>query len=231
MDEALVTPLVDLTGATSASLQFDHWFRRYETEIADLDVRSSATGGAWANVRRWTGTSSPNPEHVTVDLAAHAGRSDLQVRWRYYDADFEWTWFVDNVIVSYTAPAGCATHPCPNVAGGPPPISTLHADRGLPDGSRLVVDWNAPCAPERAKILYGPLDQVGSHAISGAVCSVADPAVWEPVPSGSLWFLVVPDRADGTEGSWGQATSGERNGNVPSGQCGSTVKDTSGSCP
>jgi hypothetical protein len=94
-----------------------------------------------------------------------------------------------------------------------------------------VIDWDATCGPERTKLLYGPLDQVGSYVVGGAQCAVADPMVWDPVPPGSLWFLVVSDREDGTEGSWGQATGGERNPGVASGLCDSTVKDTSGGCP
>jgi hypothetical protein len=231
MDEALTTPAIDLSAATSASLTFDHWFRQYQNEIADVDVRSGATGGVWTNLRRWSGASSSNPEHVVLDLTAHAGRSDVQLRWRYYDADFEWTWFVDNVAVDFIAPGGCQSHPCLGAPAGPPPVPSLHADRALPDGSRIVVDWDDTCGPERAKILYGPLDQVGTYAVSGAVCAVADPATWDGVPAGNLWFLVVPDRADGTEGSWGEATAGERNGSTASGYCGSAVKELTGTCP
>ena len=61
MDEALVSPLLDLTGAITVTLEFDHWFRRYQEELADVDVRSSLTGGQWVNVARWTACRPATP--------------------------------------------------------------------------------------------------------------------------------------------------------------------------
>ena len=183
--------------------------------------------------------STGNPAHESLDLTAEAaGATDVEVRWRYYDADFEWTWFVDNVRVDFTAPGGCNMTPCAGPAGPPPPIpdgsgpsQPMRADRDAPDGSRILVQWDDGCAPVSTKILWGPLDQVGGLGVSGSVCDIANPESWDPAPAGDIWFVLVSDDGSGAESSWGLATGDERNGTTASGTCGSTVKDLTGSCP
>jgi subtilisin-like proprotein convertase family protein len=235
MDEALVSPLLDLSGATTVSLDFDHWFRWYSgglDEKGDVDVRSSLTGGSWVNVARWSGGSTANPAHAALDLTAQAaGASDVQIRWRYWDADFEWTWFLDNVLVAYTAPGGCDMLTCSAGGSGPPPVPAILPERLTTSGDRISIAWDDQCLPASVKILYGPLGQVASYTVSGAVCDVASPADWDPVPAGDLWFVLVADDGSGAESSWGLASAGERNGSVASGTCGSTFKDLSGTCP
>ncbi len=112
MDEQLISPVVNLTGVTTAAVVFDHFLSTYSSEIADVDVSSSLTGGAWVNVARYT-SDTPNPAHETVDITAQAaGAADVRVRWHYYDANFEWYWYVDNVEVTYTAPGSCDMSAC-----------------------------------------------------------------------------------------------------------------------
>jgi hypothetical protein len=99
------------------------------------------------------------------------------------------------------------------------------------DGSRISITWDDQCSPASAKMLYGSLDQVSTHAVSGAVCDIATPEIWDTVPAGSIWFVVVADDGLGVESSWGQASDGERNGLTDSGTCGAAAKDITGSCP
>ena len=46
MDEDLITPVLDFVDDPIVTLEFDHWFAADTGEIADVDVRSSLTGGA-----------------------------------------------------------------------------------------------------------------------------------------------------------------------------------------
>ncbi|MGD8377230.1 MAG: proprotein convertase P-domain-containing protein, partial [Acidobacteriota bacterium] len=71
MDEALLTPVLDLAAATAASLEFDHYFNRYTSEIASVDLRASTTGGSWITLRSWTADTA-NPQHESVDLSPYA---------------------------------------------------------------------------------------------------------------------------------------------------------------
>jgi hypothetical protein len=63
-NEELITPVLNLSTATAVTLDFDQYFRWYSggtSEIADVDVRSSLTGGAWVNVLRQQNASAPTP--------------------------------------------------------------------------------------------------------------------------------------------------------------------------
>jgi V8-like Glu-specific endopeptidase len=99
MDEQLISPVVDARGFSGLELQFTHDFNWYELgfeEIGDVDVRSTATGGAWVNVASYQGADFDGTE--TFDLSAFAaGRPDVQVRFHYHNARFEWWWAVDDV--------------------------------------------------------------------------------------------------------------------------------------
>ncbi len=107
-DEELISPVIDLSSATSALLEFDHYFQWFSgslDEIGDVDVRSTLTGGSWVNISRNQGASSLYPAHGQIDITAQAaGASDVQVRFHYYQGQNEWYWMVDNIRVSGTAP-------------------------------------------------------------------------------------------------------------------------------
>jgi V8-like Glu-specific endopeptidase len=98
MDEELITPVIDTSGFSQVLLQFNHHFRRFSDELADVDVRSAATAGAWVTARSYSGTDSVGAQ--TVDLSAWAaGQTDTQLRFHYHNAVFEWWWAVDDVQV------------------------------------------------------------------------------------------------------------------------------------
>jgi uncharacterized repeat protein (TIGR01451 family) len=237
MDEQLIAPLLDFTGDPTVTLEFDHWFEwspMRRDEVADVDVRSSPTGGQWVNVARWTGASTANPEHAVIDVSAQAGNApDVEIRWHYYNGQSELYWYVDNVVVHYLAPEICFNESCAAPTASPPPIpdGSVLADRLTPDGSQISIAWDDQCAPASAKILYGPLDQVSAYTVSGSVCDISNPAIWDTVPAGDVWFVLIGDDGLGVESSWGQASGGERDGLHHSGTCGSSAKDITGSCP
>jgi hypothetical protein len=99
MDEELISAPVDVTGFATVSLQFAHdfnWFSGGNDEQADVDVRSSATGGLWVNVANYSGGNASGT--VVLDVTPWAA-ADLQVRFHYYNALFEWWWAVDDVFL------------------------------------------------------------------------------------------------------------------------------------
>ena len=173
-DEALITPVMDLTGTSSAVVSYDEYFRRYLDEIGDVDVRSSLTGGAWVNVVRNQNTDTGNPNHRAVSISAQAaGAPDAQVRFHYYGAGSDWYWQVDNVGVSWTRAAACSMNVCNPVAD----LSV--ANDGIPTSAAtgqditytLIVTNNGPGA-------------AASPVLTGAVPSgttfrsLASPAGW-----------------------------------------------------
>jgi hypothetical protein len=239
MDEQLITPLMDFVNVPTVTLEFDHWFAASGAEIAAVDVRSSATGGSWVTAAAWSGTSTTNPQHEVIDVSAQAGNApDVEIRWHYSNAQHELYWYVDNVVVHFSAPETCLYVSCAAPSTSPPPVpdgsgagSPMLADRATPDGSEISITWDDQCAPPAAKILYGPLDQVSTYVTSSAVCDIANPELWTAVPAGDVWFVVIGDDAAGVESSWGLATEGERNGLVPSNTCGAAAKEITGTCP
>jgi hypothetical protein len=66
-------------------------------EVADVDV--SVNGGGWQNVLRQTATQR-GPDHQTLDISGiAAGQPDVRIRFRYYNASFDWWWQIDTVRV------------------------------------------------------------------------------------------------------------------------------------
>ncbi len=243
-DEQLITPVMNLQTALTATLQFDQYFRWFNgnlSEIADVDVRSTLTGGAWLNVLRQQNASTANPDHKSIPITAQAaGAPDVQVRFRYYQAHFEWWWQLDNVKVDYTAPAGCNQNVCTAAPGIAKPVAdgsygtAMTGSRADALGSTIALTWDvSTCSSTDHHVLYGNLANVSSSAVSGASCHLgtSGAAAWTGVPAGNLWFVIVGDDDAAVEGSWGTMTGGERGGSAPSGQCGTTARDNSGTCP
>lgn len=107
-DEQLVTPVLDFTGQATVELRFDHSFKHYQTEYSDVDVRSTATGGVWTNVARYQTVDTSGP--VLLDISAQAGNQpDAQIRFRYFNAQWEYWWAVDDVRLG--ASLGPQCHP------------------------------------------------------------------------------------------------------------------------
>jgi hypothetical protein len=144
---------------------------------------------------------------------------------------------------------------------GAPPVTDMGAHElgSTPDlirvdkldaqGSTLELTWSAAACPGAAShhVVYGTRAQLPSainepHGLSGAACGVGptSPRLWEGVPdpttdpTGLLWFLLVADDGQATEGSWGRNSGGfERYGPAPggdSGLCGVTSKDPGSVC-
>ncbi|MCP3957818.1 MAG: hypothetical protein GY719_08200 [bacterium] len=111
MDEELISSTIDVGSYSTVELQFSHdfnWFSGGTDEQADVDVRSGATGGSWVNVANYSGADAAGT--VMIDITAQAaGQSDLQIRFHYYDASFEWWWAIDDVFVLGNDGLVCST--------------------------------------------------------------------------------------------------------------------------
>ena len=120
-DEQLVTPVLDMSAALGATIDFDEYFNTLGDAAGDVDVKSSLTGGIWTTVLRNMNATTPNPNHRTVNITAQAaGASDVQIRFHYYSYGVDWWWMVDNVRVTASVPAGCNAAVCqPTVMNDP----------------------------------------------------------------------------------------------------------------
>ena len=137
----------------------------------------------------------------------------------------------DNSGNYYSFVTTCPVPPAvPDGSAGTAPMR-LHFSRLT---SFIRVTWDNQCmATGPTKILYGPLDQVSTYGLTGAVCDISPDAsifAWTLLPD-SYWVLLVKEDETQVEGSWGLATTGERNGLVDSGTCDVVAKNPAGSCP
>lgn len=128
--------------------------------------------------------------------------------------------------------SGCVQTVCPAVTK---PVSRLFGARGNVSGTTIFLSWDvSTCRSTGYHLLYGNLATVSTYAISGSICALdtAGSQTWSNVPSGNLWYVVVPDNAGSTEGSWGLGVGGgQEGGATASGVCGYTSRDNSGTCP
>jgi len=246
-DEQLITPVMDLSTATSVTLTFDQYFFWYSgggNEVGDVDVKSSLTGGVWTNVFRNQGASSPDPDSQSIDITAQAaGAADVQVRFYYYNGSYDWYWEVDNVVVSYTAPGGCVANTCTPSATVPPPVpdggtvagTPMGAARMVADGSQIDLSWDvSTCTATEYHAVYGPLSGVSTYSLTGAQCGlgITGSYSWTSTPAGDLWFSIVGGDGAGKEGTWGYDDAlVHRSGTTSSGSCSATARDNSGTCP
>jgi hypothetical protein len=115
MDEQLITPSVDASTCSMVFLKFANQFIYWSgVEAGDVDV--STDGSTWTNVLRISGVDDGDPTPTTKNLdisSVAAGQSDVRIRWRYYNANFDWWWAIDNVEVI-----------CVPESVGPPPPPT-----------------------------------------------------------------------------------------------------------
>ncbi|MFF0176920.1 S8 family serine peptidase [Micromonospora profundi] len=96
-DTSLVSPVVDLTGVTAPVIRFNQDFNQLDEDTADVDL-SIDGGTTWTNVLRQE-TDVRGPRVTEVPIPQAAGQAQVQVRFRYYDASYEWWWEVDNVLI------------------------------------------------------------------------------------------------------------------------------------
>jgi hypothetical protein len=140
------------------------------------------------------------------------------------------TTVADNGGLQHVFASFCPDPPTvPNGSNGSAPM------RAALSSNRIRLFWDNDCVGTGpSKVLYGPLDDVANYSTFGAECDIEPDASlyqWSSVPSASVWFLLVEENGVGVEGSWGDATSGERNGLQHSGECGATSKIVAESCP
>jgi len=108
-DEELITPEIDCTNHTKLRLNFNKNFRVYSEDTAhdqvgEVDVRE--VGGDWVNLLRFDITTvdlNQDPADDTtpevVDLSAYDEKI-IQIRWHYYEANYDYWFAIDDVVVS-----------------------------------------------------------------------------------------------------------------------------------
>ncbi len=122
----LISPSLDLTGASAATVTFDHAFSDVSTESAEIQI-STDGGTSYTTLQTITNTSTdsgggsyttPWVTGVSVDLSAYVGITNAVLRWRYNDGG-GWLYgmALDNVVVTKTSLASTIQTGTNNSAG------------------------------------------------------------------------------------------------------------------
>ena len=98
VDTELVSPSVDVSALNSVYVSFDQYFNSYSgVDVGDVDVFD---GTNWVNI--YTTSADVGawgaPDHQLIDVTAYKN-ANFQVRFHYYNANYDWYWAVDNVMV------------------------------------------------------------------------------------------------------------------------------------
>ncbi|MFE9959667.1 S8 family serine peptidase [Micromonospora sp. NPDC005299] len=96
-DTSLVSPVVNLTDVAAPVIRFNQDFNWLSSDRADVDL-SLDGGTTWSNVLRQA-ADVRGPRVTEVPIPQAAGQAQVQVRFHYYDASWEWWWQVDNVLI------------------------------------------------------------------------------------------------------------------------------------
>ncbi|MHC4575530.1 MAG: C10 family peptidase, partial [Planctomycetota bacterium] len=101
MDEELISCGIDCSAYENVTLKFKHWFYWWISgwdEICDVDVR--VDGGQWQNVQRYQGQDADGLVELPLSPFGADGNPNVQIRWHYHNAYFEYWWGIDDVEIT-----------------------------------------------------------------------------------------------------------------------------------
>ena len=101
MNEQLITQNIDCTNLTGVTLRFKHDFEYYAVEVGDVDIR--VNGGEWQNLARYQGANYAGLVELDLSGFGADGAAGVQIRWHYYNANYDWYWGVDDVQIIATS--------------------------------------------------------------------------------------------------------------------------------
>ena len=166
MDESLITPEFDGSNMSVITLEFDHNLPIFSTENADVDVWN---GSSWVNVASYTteqgDNTTPAPANVVLDLSAHKN-ARMKVRFRYYDANYEYWWIIDNISITGTPSANYSWNNASSLTNSS--ISNPVANPQSNTTYTLTVEANGCEATDQVTISIQAKPTITSAPFSGA---------------------------------------------------------------
>lgn len=177
----LTSPSINLSGYTSATLDFWHYIRFTETDSFLVQV-STDNGGSWTTVKSFTmlqGTSTGFVNSVT-DISAYIGYPNVKIRFNF-TSYWAYGWAIDNVTVSGTLAAEVTWSPVTNlyldIAAMNPyvantPVSVVYAKPTATTTYTATITGSNGCERSTANtVTVTPISVGGTVSSSQYVCS------------------------------------------------------------
>lgn len=100
-DSRLISPAIDLSALTSATLTFDQAGNFFSKMQDDCSVEVSTDRQTWTplKIKVWPDGNSWTFVHSTADLTPYAGQSSVYIAFHYTSKEKAGTWEVKNVVV------------------------------------------------------------------------------------------------------------------------------------
>ncbi len=135
VDASLVSPLMKVSEVASTGLSFVANHRTYSGSDK-LELEIQVDGGAWQSVQRMDSGRAVDDavRKYEVELGSYlTGATDFKLRWRYFDANYEWYAALDDVLIGTPK---CSVQPGNMIAGY---VKDANLDTPL-KGARLEAD-------------------------------------------------------------------------------------------
>jgi hypothetical protein len=141
----LISPQVDLTGQTSVTLVFDHFYDYYGSPAPKLGVATRSQGGEWTSVWEISPTGNVGPEGKLLIIEnSDVGQPDFQFCFyldgNFYNMDY---WYVDNIelFIPYAIDAQMVSLTTPFIVSGPAPVEGVLKNKGETQITSADVSW------------------------------------------------------------------------------------------
>jgi len=135
MNTSLYTPIMDLTGVASPTLDYIGAYNYLSGDYLDVNI-SSDGGSTWTNLLHWnSGHSAYGPgEAVSLDVSAYA-TATTQVEFHFYAPGWDWWAEVDDVAIGNPS-ASCLAMPGALMVGN---VTDANTGEGL-NGASVMDD-------------------------------------------------------------------------------------------
>jgi M6 family metalloprotease-like protein len=168
----LMTPSFDLSGVTTARLQFKTYFDDYYGTTVGTVEASGDGGSAWTVLRQYqSGDDLPVVGEQNLDLAPFLGSSDVRARFRYVTGAWEVYWQLDDLAVLTNCVAKACVSPC--------------------SGTQRVIQSVKYNAPAKTLKVYG------TGLVAGDVVTINGQPTTTKLKKGALVASKVPKIAKG----------------------------------
>ncbi|HPA78793.1 MAG TPA: S8 family serine peptidase [Kiritimatiellia bacterium] len=104
----MVSPVMDMSGATDVVVRFEHYFRNYSTnDWAGIWYNTDGSLTSYVFIATWDGADTANAATYVSNVSSLvSGHSQVRFGW-YYQASYDWYWCVDDIsITGIVASAG-----------------------------------------------------------------------------------------------------------------------------